>query len=74
MSAALASDSEFTRERLRKGGREGGRGWGGGEVLGGKRERERDNPEMSPYSDGNISSLDGLRVDSNTGRSMRWRR
>lgn len=34
MSAVLASDSEFTRERLGEG--EAGRG----EVFGGKRERE----------------------------------
>lgn len=75
MSAVLASDSEFTRERLG-----GGRGWGregeagggreGGEVFGGK--RERDNPEMRPYSDGNLSSLDGQGADSNTGRPTRW--
>lgn len=50
MSAAQPSDGEFTKERC--GRREGGRG---GEMFGGK--RERDNPEMSPYFDGNISSL-----------------
>lgn len=69
MSAVLASDSEFTRERLGEGeaggGREGRRG-----VR--RKEGERDNPEMSPYSDGNLSSLDGLGADSNTGRSTRW--
>lgn len=53
MSAVLASDSEFTRERLGEGEAGGGRG-----VR--RKEGERDNPEMSPYSDGNLSSLDGL--------------
>lgn len=37
MSAVLASDGEFTRERLGEGEAGGGRG---GEVFGGKRERE----------------------------------
>lgn len=53
-----------------------GRGWWGeGEAGGGgrrgvrRKEGERDNPEMSPYSDGNLS---GLGADSNTGRSTRW--
>lgn len=36
---------------------EGGAGRGG-EVVGGK--RERDNPEMSPYFDGNVSILGSL--------------
>lgn len=40
MSAVLASDSEFTRERLVGGGRGWWWGGGGGEVFGGKRERE----------------------------------
>lgn len=58
-----------------------GRGWGEGEAGGGgregkrgvrRKEGERDNPEMSPYSDGNLSSLVGLGADSNTGSFTRW--
>ena len=61
MSAALASDSEFGRERWRR--EEGGGREEGGREEGGAAERGRDNPEMSPYFDGNVSILGSLRAD-----------